>query len=134
MTHRGGFMARESRDGKLLYFSKNGTGSLWRMRLTIDGPGASPEEMIIGPGSNIQPAGWILTPDTIFFTDVAGTGQAGSLRAYQFSTGATRLIVPLLRTFMDSRYCNLTVSPDSKWILYSQLDRSGSNVMVAENR
>ena len=43
------------------------------------------------------------------------------------------MILPNLRSFADTRDYSVSLSPDSKWILYSQLDRSGSNVMVAEN-
>ena len=54
------------------------------------------------------------------------------IRGYRISTKETRLIVPLMEGFRDSRDISVSVSPDSRWVLYSQLDRSGSNVMVAE--
>jgi len=44
------------------------------------------------------------------------------------------LIQSLNELFIDRSDIGLSISPDLKWILYSQLDRSGSNVMVAENR
>jgi serine/threonine protein kinase/sugar lactone lactonase YvrE len=133
ITHNGGFMARESQDGKWLYFSKDGGGTLWRMRLPLDPSGASNEELVIGLPFYVQPTGWALTPDEIVFVDGAARGQSGSLRGYQIAPRVTRLILPFLRSFADNRDYNVTVSPDSKWILYSQMDRSGSNVMVAEN-
>ncbi len=133
ITHHGGFMARESPDGKWLYFSKDGPGTLWRMRLPLNKPGGFREELMIGPPFYVQETGWALAADEIVFTDGAGAGQPGSLRSYQISTGRTRLILPFLPSFVETRDCNVTVSPDSKWILYSQLDRSGSNVMLAES-
>jgi hypothetical protein len=39
----------------------------------------------------------------------------------------------LTEGFRDSRDMKVSVSPDLRWVLYSQLDRSGSNVMMAEN-
>jgi len=57
-----------------------------------------------------------------------------SIRAHRISTPGTRVILPFLPSFQDTRNYNVSVSPDAKWILYSQLDRSASNVMVAENR
>jgi eukaryotic-like serine/threonine-protein kinase len=131
ITHNGGFMARESGDGRRLYFSDH--GKLCRMGLPIDQFGHSTTEVVIGPPFYVQDTGWALAPDEIFFTNGAAKGQAGSLRAYRISTGATRVILPSLRNFADSRDYSLTVSPHSKWILYSQLDRAGSNVMIAEN-
>ena len=131
ITHHGGFMPKESMDGKWLYFYN--LGNLWRMRLPIAFSGTSTEELVIGAPFRIQLTGWTLTPDDIFFTDGGDAGQAGSLRAYQISTSANRVILPFLRSFVNFRDCNLSVSSDLKWILYSQMDRSGSNVMVAEN-
>jgi Tol biopolymer transport system component len=134
VTHNGGFMARESPDGKWLYFSKDGDGTLSRMRLPLDPSGGSSEELVIGPPFNVQQTGWTLAADEIIFTDGSGKGESGSLRAYRISSRVTRVILPTLRSFADSRDYSASLSPDSKWILYSQLDRSGSNVMVAENR
>jgi hypothetical protein len=45
-----------------------------------------------------------------------------------------RSIVSLDEVFVDRNDIGLSVSPDGKWVLYSQLDRSGSNVMLAESR
>jgi Tol biopolymer transport system component len=135
ITHAGGFMARESSDGKWLYFSKNGAVNLWRMRLESDQPdGTNTEEMIIGPPFNIDKTSWVLTRGEVFFTQTQTNEEPGSLRAYSISTGATRVILPSLPSFADSRDYSITVSPDSKSLLYSQLDRSGSNIMVADNR
>jgi hypothetical protein len=103
------------------------------MHLPIGEFGRSAEDVVIGSPFYVQDTGWALAPDEVFFIDGAAKGQAGSLRAYRISTGVTRVILPFLRNFADSRDYSITVSPDSRWILYSQLDRSGSNVMVAEN-
>ena len=133
ITRNGGFMARESPDGKWLYFSKDGGGTLWRMRLPMDPSGPAGEELMIGAPFYVQQTGWTLGSDEIIFTAGAGKGQAGSLRAYWLASGNTRLILPSLRSFADNRNYSVAVSPDSMWILYPQLDRSGSNVMVGEN-
>jgi serine/threonine protein kinase len=132
ITHDGGFMARESPDGKWLYFSKTKSGNLWRMRLPLDLSRGS-EELMIGPPFHVQQTGWTLAPDEIVFADGGARGQAASVRGYRISTQDTRVILPSLRSLADSRDYSISLSPDSKWILYAQPDRSGSNVMVAEN-
>ena len=131
ITHHGGFMAREAQDG--LYFSKVGEGTISRMRLPLDLSGHSGEELVLGPPFNVQQTGWTVASDEIIFTDGAANGESGSLRAYRMSTRSTRLILSSLRSFPDDRDYSVSLSPDGKWILYSQLDRSGSNVMVADN-
>ncbi|HEX4770833.1 MAG TPA: protein kinase [Bryobacteraceae bacterium] len=131
ITHNGGYMPKESVDAKWLYF--HNADKLWRIRVPIDQSGASTEELIIGSGFHVQLKGWTLTHNEIVFRDEGDNATPGSLRAFNISTGKTRLILPSLRRFADSRDYNLTVSPDTKWILFSQLDRSGSNVMVADS-
>jgi len=103
------------------------------VRLPLGLSGGSDEELILGPPFYVQQTGWTFAGDEVIFANGAIKGQAGSLRAYRVSTGGARPIVPFLRSFGDNRNFSVSASPDSKWILYSQLDRSGSNVMVADN-
>ena len=76
---------------------------------------------------------WALTGQGICFFDLSGsTGPA--LKFYNFATGK----VTLLREFskdtpVDTGDTALTVSPDGRWILYTQFDQSGSNLMLVEN-
>ena len=133
VTQNGGYAARESRDGKWLYFSKNRNESIWRIPVARFGEqAASPEALVIGPPNHVQQKGWTLIPDGIIFTERAGGGQSSTLRAYQFSTTRTRLIAPLVEGFEGNREYGVSVSADAEWVLYSQLDRSGSNIMVAD--
>ena len=133
VTQNGGYAARESRDGKWLYFSKNRSEAIWRIPVARSGEQAvSAEELVIGPPNHVQQKGWTLIPDGIVFTERAGGGQSSTLRAYQFSSKRTRLIVPLAEGFEGNREYGVSVSADAQWVLYSQLDRSGSNIMVAD--
>jgi len=133
VTQNGGYAGRESRDGKWLYFSKD-RNSIWRVPAHSADHASSQEELVIGPSNNVQQKGWTLIPDGVVFTERVGKGQPGALHAYQISSKRTRLILPLMEGFEDGRDYGVSVSPDSRWILYSQLDRSGSNVIVAESR
>jgi hypothetical protein len=36
-------------------------------------------------------------------------------------------------TSLDSGSSAITVSPDERWILYTQLDQAGSNLVMVEN-
>ncbi|MBV9502824.1 MAG: protein kinase [Acidobacteriaceae bacterium] len=135
VTRDDGYASRESPDGKWLYFSNTGTEAIFRLPVSKSGlPIASAKELVVGPPHHVQPEGWTLTRDEVIFIDRATGSQSPAIRAYDPKTQKTRLILPLNELFLDRSDIGLSVSPDSKWILYSQLDRSGSNVMVAESR
>jgi hypothetical protein len=68
------------------------------------------------------------------FIDLARNNEPASIRAYNLSTKQVRSILTLTEVFSDRADIGASVSPDQRWVLYSQLDRSGSNVIVAENR
>ncbi|MCC6856996.1 MAG: serine/threonine-protein kinase [Bryobacterales bacterium] len=131
VTRRGGYASQESRDGKWLYFSKLDPLSIWRM------PGSRPdasagsagEQLLIGPPSIVSPAGWTLTPDEILFIDFSGAGPYRRIVGYALASARTRTVATL--PDIPERGTDVSVSPDSRWVLYGQLDRSGSNIMVA---
>jgi Tol biopolymer transport system component len=134
MTHQGGFQPLESPDGKWLYFSKLQPQSIWRM------PGSRPqpmdthaaERLVIGPPHDVVPTGWIVTSDEVLFADLAGNNRSATIRGYRLGTGKTRDIVTLPEIESPSEVTSLSVSRDSRWLLYWQLDKAGSNIMVAE--
>ncbi|HKD06720.1 MAG TPA: protein kinase, partial [Bryobacteraceae bacterium] len=121
VTLKGGYASRASRDGKWLYFSKHRSDNIWRIPIQSAGPLSAGEELVLGPSNNVLQRGWTLTPDEIIFAERPGQGQPGMLRAYQFSSKRTRSILPLQEGFEDGRDESVSVSPDLKWILYSQL-------------
>ena len=136
VTRDGGYASRESSDGKWLYFSNPRIEAIFRLPIPKSGlPIASAKELVVGPPHHVQPEGWTLSGDgVIFFIDRATESQSPAIRAYDPKTQKTTLIQSLNELFIDRSDIGLSISPDLKWILYSQLDRSGSNVMVAENR
>jgi hypothetical protein len=79
------------------------------------------------------PNAWALAGQGICFFDRGGsTGLA--LKFYNF---ATRKVTLLMEFSKDTRInwndTSLTMSPDGRWILYTQFDLSGSNLMLVEN-
>lgn len=124
-----GYMSRESPDGQWLYFSKPATEEIFRMPLSGD----SGAELVLGSPYHPQAGGWALTRSELLFIDRATKEHSAVIRAYNPSTKAMRSIVSLNEIFPDRDDIGLSVSRDEKWVLYSQLDRSGSNVMLAEN-
>ena len=58
--------------------------------------------------------------------------RPAAIRAYNLTTGKVRSILDLTEVFADRCEIGVSVSKDGKSILYSQLDRSGSNIIMAE--
>jgi Tol biopolymer transport system component/serine/threonine protein kinase len=132
VTRNGGYSSSESRDGKWLYFSKTQSDDIWRMPGSrAEATTASADErLLLGPPVDLLPGDWTLTPDAILFVGLAGDKRLRAIRGYRLVSGETRTILTIPE--MPQSGSALSVSPDSRWLLYSQLDRSGSNIMVAE--
>jgi serine/threonine protein kinase len=131
VTRNRGYASHESRDGKWLYFSKLSPRSLWRMPGSrSEAPVSSEEKLLIGPPVVIAPVGWALSRSEILFSGLAGTPPLDAILGYHLGSGKIRTV--LIPARLSERGTDLAVSPDSRWLLYTQLDRSGSNIIVAE--
>ncbi len=133
LTKQGaGFAPFESMDGKFVFYSKNsrvptavpGTrksrSELWRV------PREGGEELRIleeieGGG------GYALTDDGAYFLTKSDPSVI-ALKHLRFSDGKIRPVT-LFKTFVN----HLAVSPDSRWLLYSQGDQAGADLMLVEN-
>ena len=129
VTQSVGFWPRESPDGKWLYFSD-------RRDVIARMPGSK------GEG---EPAGEVplIGRENKAVCRLGGYGKRGgvrrasdgtrpaAIRAYNLTTGKVRSILDLTEAFAGLEI-GVSVSRDGKSILYSQLDRSGSNIMMAE--
>ncbi|HUK74027.1 MAG TPA: hypothetical protein VLV47_00970, partial [Candidatus Bathyarchaeia archaeon] len=125
VTKSGGEEAFESTDGKYVYWAKLDLPGIWRV------PVAGGEEtQVLGLSTESL---WALTGQGICFFDL--NNPAGpALKLYSFTTGKTTLLRQLPKnTSIDTQSTALSVSPDGRWILYTQYDQSGSNLMLVEN-
>ena len=120
VTHNGGFASSESPDGQWVYYTKgeaSDTG-LWRVRV------AGGEETQVLPSVVFH--NFAVIDDGVYF--VAGSGPDLSLRFLSFASHATRTVVPL-----EGGYVGLSVSPDRRWILYTERNPAGSDLALVEN-
>jgi Tol biopolymer transport system component len=121
VTHSGGYEALESPDGKYIYYNKWSQPGLFRM------PAQGGEETLIlqelpsaaaGPWASfgVTTKGVYFLRDhmTIQFLDTA-TGKIGAVAA------------------PDKHAAELCVSPDDAYVVWSQLDRNSSDLMLVEN-
>ena len=118
VTRNGGAAAVESRDGKTLYYSKD-PNSLWQKTLP-DGE----ETQIAGP---IYRYNFAVAEKGIYYTAIEAKSAVLVFR--DFATGK---VTPILK--MAKRPdLGLEVSPDGRFLLYAQLDYSGSDLRLVEN-
>ena len=93
------------------------------MRAAPDGSGET--KVIDGAGAPVNDL-FALAHDGIYYRGI----QARELRFFSYATGQSRIIAPAPK----SSRLGLSVSPDSHWLIYTQLDSPpGSDLMLVEN-
>ncbi|MCI0524835.1 MAG: winged helix-turn-helix domain-containing protein [Acidobacteria bacterium] len=124
VTRQGGFEAIGAPDGKFLYYAKGRRlPGIWRI------PVEGGEET---PVLDYHQAGfwraWNLTEQGIYFATAENPSRP-LIEFFSFTTGKVTQIASLEKPF----FLGLSVSPDGRWLIYSQLDQSGSDIMLMEN-
>jgi Tol biopolymer transport system component len=138
LTRQGGYFAFESRDARWLYFSKPegiGKNSIWRRpgpKAVAESEGS--EEELLDLTYQIANESWTVAPEEIYFVDRASDFRSATIRALNLKTRQVRPVLALPDLLPERAVSELSVSPDARWLLFSRLDRSGSNVMVADIR
>jgi len=121
LTRHGGEAAFESPDRRFVYYSQGrGQTSLWRV--PVDG---GEEQKVL---DSVLFLNFAVAPDGIFFVP-APTDGAWSIRFFSFKTGATTFVAP-----MDGPAAmGLSLSPDGRYILYSETGQQNTELMLVEN-
>jgi Tol biopolymer transport system component len=126
VTKKGGFAALESRDGKTLYYAKRlkfpgyrKVQGLWKVQ--VEG---GEETLVLKELAAGLYDCWDLTGEGIYFYD-------DSRSAIEFFSFATHKETPVARS--EKRGGPLALSPDDRWILFSQVDLDTSHIMMVEN-
>jgi Tol biopolymer transport system component len=121
VTRNGGYVAFESWDGRDLYYSKtDGPAMIWKMSLA----GAGHESPAIS--EPVPYRAWGVTRDGLWFIP-APAGEGAVLKFLSFD-GKVRTIAKVSKPVS----WGLTVSPDQRTVLYSQIDQNGSDLMLVD--
>lgn len=133
VTQTGGSWPRESPDGKWLYFADTRPENLISRMPGSKGE-AQPARVVplIERATKAQRSGWAVTANELVFIARPDGTRPAAIRAFNPATGKFRSILDLTEVFLDRGDIGVSVSNDSKSIVYSQLDRSGSNVIMAD--
>jgi Tol biopolymer transport system component/DNA-binding winged helix-turn-helix (wHTH) protein len=125
-TRHGGKEAVESFDGKFIYYTKDHAQSLpgiWR--IPVEG---GDEVRILDQAYSGQ---WALLNTGIFFLN-SNTKSSLTIEFFNFATNQTTSVATVER-MPPRRTPSLAISPDGRWILYTQVDRDESDIMLVEN-
>lgn len=128
ITHNGAFHGIESPDGQFVYYAKStNLPGLWRVPT-----GGGKEEQVI-PGLRGGYWGyWGFGKDGIYWIDredLEGGGGRYPLHYYQFSTKKDVMMTHLMRRPFNS---GLSISPDFRNFLYTQVDQSETDIMMVD--
>jgi eukaryotic-like serine/threonine-protein kinase len=120
VTRQGGFSPFESADRQVLYYQKSqGLSDIWKA--PVDG---GEETRVIESVGHRQ---FAVVADGIYSIRIAGPGR--TLQFFDFATGTTKDIAKL----ENPTEMGFTVSPDGRYVLYTQHDYGGSDLMLLEN-
>jgi Tol biopolymer transport system component/serine/threonine protein kinase/DNA-binding winged helix-turn-helix (wHTH) protein len=124
LTENGGFEAKESKDGKWLYYSKESEQGVWKM--PIQG----------GTGTLVLNRRcaryWDLTDQGLCFIDLDATPHP-TISFYNFEIQQVTTIGTLDKQPTSGGSGTLSVSPDGQWVLCPQVDHKESHIMLVEN-
>jgi hypothetical protein len=121
VTTKGGFQAVESPDGKFLYYTKTDPVSgLWRASVS-----GGDETRVL---EAVEQRAFTVVKDGIYYFSPGPSGRS-PLRFLNFANGRTTTI----GTTDKPIWLYTDVTPDGRWLIYSQRDQRIQNLMLVEN-
>jgi eukaryotic-like serine/threonine-protein kinase len=121
-TGDGGIYVNESSDRRFLYYSKWEVDGVWRMPLE-----GGQESQVL---PNVHHWDWALAHDGIYFVN-SSANPYGRIEFFDFVTRTTTPIFTLDRP--SPHFASLTLSPDSKSLLFGQNEIDEADVMLVKN-
>jgi Tol biopolymer transport system component len=120
ITSNGGNAPQISSDGKWLYYTKNGKSPVYKC------PSNGGEESV---AFNIQVFGylWCLVDEGIYYINRSDASY--SVNYYDNNTNQSYRILNLGK----KNVAHPTISPNGKWLLYTQVDQSESDIILVKN-
>jgi Tol biopolymer transport system component/predicted Ser/Thr protein kinase len=120
LTTKGGQWPLESPDGQWVYYS-HGNSSLWK----VPRDGGEETQVL----ESVDRKAFAIVKEGVYFIPKPDAAGGYSIQFFNFATKRIRSISTIESTIGS----DLSVSPDGRWILYSQIDREGSDLMLVEN-
>ena len=123
MTRLGGWAPTESPDGRSLYYQRRGptASSLRQLMLAT---GVDREILPV-----MMERAFAIAPDGVYYIPLPGPDGRFTIQFRSFESKASRVIATVSKPMPRQ----LSLAPDGSFLLYSQLDRSGKDLMLVEN-
>jgi dipeptidyl aminopeptidase/acylaminoacyl peptidase len=130
VTQSGGFTCQFSEDGRYIYYLKTRSGGeLWRLEIATNR-----EEPVV---PELKSRNWKVLSDGVYMLDSHTSSQIGTAvrianaRFYRF---ATKKVEDLgFHTSKAASYLGIDLSADRKWLYYTQVESSTSDLYLVEN-
>jgi len=126
VTRYGGFEGFESTDAKHFYYAK-GRDAPGICRIAVGGGAETP--VVDRHGAGFWRS-WAVTDAGIYFASAEMPARP-VLEFFDFAAGDTMGVAVLARP-ISARVWGLALSPDRRWILYTQIDQSSSDIMLMQ--
>ena len=126
VTKGGGFAAFESPDSKFLYYCKFDVAGLWRIPVS-----GGEESLVLDQPKQGYWGYWAVVDRGIYFIDPE-TKPHATIKFFSFATHRVTQIAAIEKELWQW-VPGLAVSPDGRSVLYAQVDRRGSDIMLVEN-
>jgi Tol biopolymer transport system component/DNA-binding winged helix-turn-helix (wHTH) protein len=127
VTKQGGFDNVESPDGQYLYYAKGrGESGIWR--IPVAGGAETP---VLDHHHAGLTRHWAVTPQGIWFA-TAEAAKRPLIEFYSFGAGKVT-IAAKLETPLPPGISGLTISPDGRRLLWTQMDQVDSDITLVEN-
>jgi Tol biopolymer transport system component len=122
LTRGGGLAPIESADGKRVLYTRRAGSAFDIWSTELDGRG---ETRVFGPVRAV--GGWLPDEGGIYFVTLD--------RQVAYHRFGSRSTIPIAGLATDSISLNpgLALSPDGRWLVFGQTERSGSDIMLVEN-
>ncbi len=129
VTRGGGFIARESADGRTLFYISKSVHSPVMAQPLAGGAPRTAIACVTGTAFSVNPQGIYYVP----CADGPAIDPDSPVRVLDAATGATRGVAKLERFDSDGVPSGFAVSPDGRTFLYTRLVRDEADLMLIEH-
>lgn len=127
VTQQGGYLPIASLEGKFIYYGKrrNGPG-IWRIPI-----GGGEESFVLDQHGAGFGKHWTVTDEGIYFVTTEDLANP-VLEFFSFATDKVAKVTALER-IVNRAMRGISVSPDKRWLLSTQMERFNGDIMLVEN-